>query len=236
MVKAYCNPFAANGKRIETDKMLVFLKEAVLISLAGVLLPGAMTAATLDLGRHRPHAGVLITLGHALVEVPLTLLILLGIVHIEQGSPLTGWIGLVGGCVLLWIAYGPIRELLTAWRQKSGGKASETTSPEVENRRNPLMVGVALSIGNPGFLIFWATIGLTLILKTKQWGVPGYTLFVIAHLLCDLIWLEILSYSSYAGSQRMGPAWQRAVMGICSCVLLYFGVQFIWTAWGILAG
>jgi len=49
----------------------VFLLEAALISLSGVLAPGPMTAVTVGEGTRSPHAGAWIAVGHGIIEIPL---------------------------------------------------------------------------------------------------------------------------------------------------------------------
>ncbi len=51
--------------------LLTFLFEAVLISLSGVLVPGPITAITVEEGNKSPHAGALVAIGHGIVEFPL---------------------------------------------------------------------------------------------------------------------------------------------------------------------
>ena len=58
--------------------MVVFLLKPVVVSLSGVMAPGPVTAATFVAGSRRRHAGLWIALGHAVVEVPLMLLLAAG--------------------------------------------------------------------------------------------------------------------------------------------------------------
>ena len=66
--------------------MLAFLVSAVAISLSGVIAPGPVTAATLAAGARHRHAGVMIALGHAIVEVPLILLLVGGVASILDSA------------------------------------------------------------------------------------------------------------------------------------------------------
>ncbi|MCX5636685.1 MAG: hypothetical protein NTX52_03195, partial [Planctomycetota bacterium] len=45
--------------------------------------------------------------------------------------------------------------------------------------------------------------------------------------LCDLIWLEALSWASFKGSVLISPRRQRIVMLVCAIVLFGFGLLFI---------
>ena len=58
--------------------MGVFLVQAVLISLTGVMAPGPITAVTIAKGSESKHAGAWIAIGHGVVEFPLMVLIFYG--------------------------------------------------------------------------------------------------------------------------------------------------------------
>ena len=102
------------------------------------------------------------------------------------------------------------------------------TPPSVLSTRN------VLSGGNPYFLLWWATIGLTLATTATSLGIWAFALFAIVHWLCDLIWHQALSWASFKGTALFGPRVQRIVLLICSLALFVFGVFFIYNASRIL--
>jgi hypothetical protein len=55
--------------------LLGFVFYAVGVSLSGVMAPGPLATSTLAAGMQRRHAGAWIAVGHAIVEIPLMLLI-----------------------------------------------------------------------------------------------------------------------------------------------------------------
>ena len=56
--------------------LLLFLFQVVLISMSGVMQPGPVTAATVSIGAENKYAGLLIAVGHGIVEFPLMILII----------------------------------------------------------------------------------------------------------------------------------------------------------------
>lgn len=58
-------------------------------------------------------------------------------------------------------------------------------------QRHPLVSGIVLS-GNPYFLIWWATVGLTLTSQAMEFGVLALVVFLLIHWLCDVGWLEFV--------------------------------------------
>lgn len=203
--------------------MITFLLSATLISLSGVLAPGPMTAATLAAGTRRRHAGTLIALGHAVVEVPLMVVIIVGAGEVFKLESVKLAIGLAGGAVLLLMGV----QLLAAARRQ----AKDAQRPE---GRHPFLTGIILTGANPYFLLWWAIVGLTLATKAVEFGVTAFVLFAIIHWLCDLAWLEALSLASHKGTELLGGRVQQVVLIVCGLTLLGFGGKFLYDAGSIL--
>lgn len=190
-----------------------------MISLSGVLAPGPVTAAAIAMGSRNRFAGPLMAIGHGIIEFPLMILIILGMDKILKSTPTKITIGLAGGAFLLFMAIG----MLKSSRRKEQLNAKPT-------RTGPLTAGILLSVGNPYFLIWWATVGLALAMTAKGLGIWAFALFAIVHWLCDLVWLTTLSWASFKGSILLGPRNQRIVLLICGLALLAFGLFFIYSA------
>jgi threonine/homoserine/homoserine lactone efflux protein len=199
--------------------MIAFLLSAVAISLSGVMAPGPMTAATLAAGARSRHAGALVALGHAVVEMPLIFLLAAGMASFLDYPRVKIGIGLAGGAVLVLMGL----QLLLSLR--SAGLAESAPS-----RRGPLATGIMLTATNPYFLVWWATVGLALAMQSMRWGAAALLIFAVVHWLCDLVWLELLSVLAFKGSQLFGRRAGQVISGVCGIVLLGFGGQFIYRA------
>jgi len=201
--------------------LLFFLFEVVVISLSGVMAPGPVTAAAIGMGARSRYAGLLIAVGHGIVEFPLMILIVLGAGRILKLPTAQIAIGMVGGMFLLIMAIQMLSGLRSAEKQQVQAAKSA-----------PVLAGIILSAGNPYFLLWWATVGLALATTATGIGIWAFVLFAIVHWLCDLVWLGVLSWASFKGSVLLGPRRQRIVLMICSAVLLAFGLFFIYNAGG----
>ncbi len=195
------------------------LWQAAVISLSGVMAPGAITAATLVAGTKHRHAGSLVAAGHGIVELPLMILIIAGAGPFLGHESVQIGIGLSGGVFLVLLG---VQMLIGAGR---GGDPTEQV-----RRGNPVWIGVVLSATNPYFLLWWATIGLALAGDAIELGVVAFVLFAMIHWSLDLIWLEILSLASHKGAQLFSRRRQMVALLICGSVLLVFGVKFLWGA------
>jgi threonine/homoserine/homoserine lactone efflux protein len=107
------------------------------------------------------------------------------------------------------------------------GMRGQAVQPR-EDKHSPLMAGILLSLGNPYFLIWWATVGAALILRSFDYGVWGFVAFAVGHWLCDLIWDSFLSLLSFKGGQFFGNKFQQGIFAVSGVLLLFFGGQLVY--------
>ena len=170
---------------------------------------------TVGSGAKSPHAGALVAFGHGIVEFPLMLFVFFGLGYVLGLEPVKIVIFALGGVFLLFMGIDMLRSL------KNAGAVTNA------NTGKPLAAGIMLSLGNAYFLIWWATVGATLISKAVAFGLLGFLVFAVVHWLCDFVWFYILSAVSYRGGNLLGVKFQKAVFGICGVFLLIFGIKFI---------
>jgi len=203
-----------------------FLTQAILISLSGVMAPGPLTVVVVGKGARSPRAGALIALGHGAVEFPLMVLIALGLGPFFQHDAFAAAVGLAGGAVLLWMAIG----LLLSLRRPAA-----EAGPERMREASPFMAGVLMTGGNPYFIVWWATVGATLVFRAWGYGVWQFALFAVIHWSLDLIWYFFLSSAAFKGTKLLGDRFLKGVSLAAGLLLLYFGVRFLVDAFGIIA-
>lgn len=201
--------------------LIKFFISAVLISLSGVMAPGAVTAATIAQGTRSKHAGALIAIGHGIIEIPLIFLIMLGLGTVLKVHGVKVAIGLAGGAFLIWMGGGMLRQIRKA-----------DFAPEKIYTAGSVATGFLLSVGNPYFLLWWASVGLNLAMKARSFGVIGFVLFAFVHWVCDLVWLEILSVGSFKGTALLGQRGNRIILAVCGAALVFFGLMFGYDAVG----
>jgi threonine/homoserine/homoserine lactone efflux protein len=196
--------------------MLAALGTVVVTSLSGVMMPGPMFTVTLAKSLKSPWAGVLVSLGHAVVEVPLILAVYFGLREFFQNEIFQLVLSVVGGGMIVWMGYDLFRA-----RKKIVSEGKDTSY-------NAFTAGILMSGLNPFFLFWWATVGLKLIQTFTEavgdWGMP---FFIIVHWLCDLVWLSLVSFTIFRTHKFWGQRFQEWVFIVLSLALLYFGGQFI---------
>ena len=202
--------------------MWVFLFEVVSISLSGVMSPGPMSAATIGQGSRSPHAGAWMAIGHGVVEFPLMIALFFGAGYLFSLPYVRVSIALLGGAFLLFTGVGMLRAI---------GKASPGARSD---DRSPLLAGILLSVGNPYFLIWWATVGIALILRSVQFGLLGFVVLAVTHWLCDFCWCYFLSALSFKGGNFFGKSFQKAIFAISGVFLIFLSGKFILDAASVL--
>jgi threonine/homoserine/homoserine lactone efflux protein len=202
--------------------LVALLVTVTAISLTGVMAPGPVTAVTITKGATRREAGALIALGHAIVELPMIVLIALGFAAVMAVPGVKTAVGLLGGAVLVWMGVSMLRTPTASLRD----------TPEVVS--GCMLAGLTTTAANPYWFVWWATVGAALIARASAWGVVGVGAFAVTHLLCDLGWLSFLSWGVFTSRKFWTPRVFRVVMVVCGTVLAGFGIYFVVAGLGVL--
>jgi threonine/homoserine/homoserine lactone efflux protein len=185
-------------------------------------MPGPVLAATVAHSRHSRFAGAFIALGHSTVEIPLILLIYLGLSNYFQNSLLRVLIGFIGGVVLMYFG----KDVFSLGRTRHTSQTRIYTHQTASLQRSTVS-GAITSMANPYFLVWWMTVGAALVLRSSAFGLLGVTLFAIVHLSCDLVWYIVVSLGVHHSGRVWGNKVQSLLMGISSVLLFGFGVWFV---------
>jgi len=82
----------------------IFL-QSFIIGFSGAMMPGSLLTYTIDKSmKSGPKAGVLVSLGHALLELALVILLFFGIGKYLETPVAQTIIGILGGAVLVFLA------------------------------------------------------------------------------------------------------------------------------------
>jgi threonine/homoserine/homoserine lactone efflux protein len=197
------------------------------VSLSGALSPGPLTTLSITEGARRGRwAGWWLSLGHLIVEAALVFAIAYGLgTWLKQ--PLIGAIiGLVGGAFLAWMGWGL---LSGAWRHQLTLAAAKTDGAPRITRLGLVPAGIALSLGNPYWSLWWASVGAGFILSSQRWGMLGVAVIFIAHWIGDFFWLTGLGFLVGSGRRVMSEKVYRGILLACGAFLLIFSVYFIYS-------
>ena len=194
--------------------MLPVLITVILTSFSGVMVPGPMLAVTVAKSLRSPRAGMWMSFGHAVVEIPLILLLFLGLERYMMNSFLHLALGLLGGGMIVWMA-------ITMFRSRNAVSGEEQDTPH-----GAFISGILLTGLNPLVLVWWVTIGSLLLLNFLETvGNAGLPLFIFVHWLCDFVWLSLVSFTIYRARRLWIAKMQKWAFVVLATGLLYFGIK-----------
>lgn len=199
-----------------------------LISLSGVMSPGPISALSLTEGARQGYrAGPLISVGHAVTELVMVGALAFGLSQVLQQTTVAGTVGLLGGAVLAWMGVGMIREARHGQVSLNPDSGSTTDLTEVKERRSLVSAGVLLSVSNPYWLVWWATVGAANMLGFLEYGLIGLGVFYLSHVSLDFGWNSLLATLAGSGRQILSDRVFRGVLIACGVFLLLFAGYFV---------
>jgi len=204
-----------------TLTLVAIFSSSFLIALSGALMPGPLLTVTVsESPRRGAITGPLMILGHGILEFGLVIALLLGLAPFLKQDGVFVFIALVGGAILIWMAVSMFRSLpdLCLDFDASPGKP-----------RNLILSGIILSLANPYWTIWWASIGLGYIMSSAKLGISGISAFFAGHILADFIWYGFISYSVSKGKRFFSNTLYRGLIGVCASFLLVFACYFLYS-------
>ena len=181
-------------------------------------MPGPLFAVTIEKAAKRKTAGALIALGHGVVEFPLMFLIFFLLSEFEVPWYIQAGISLVGGFLMIWMGVQTFRN-----RNKPDEKY-------VGSRQDSLLAGVRTTAANPGFILWWLTVGTALILNAKSFGLAGFSVFAGLHWSCDFVWYTVVAFLIFKSHKFWTARVHQGITFFCVAVLLGFGARFLSSA------
>ena len=197
------------------QEFFAFFAAVIIVSVSGVMAPGPLFASTISSGMRQKSAGLKIAIGHTIVELPLVVLIGLGVLSLESFPQFRTIIAILGATSIFGFAILQIRSALKGITGK-------------ETKYGPLLTGILLTGLNPFFLVWWFSIGIKLISDAMiLWSFWGIFVMFLVHIWMDYAWLGAVSAASSKGTKFLsGKSYKVFMVGI-NVLLVYFGVSFI---------
>ena len=216
--------------------ILEFAGEVIILSASGVLSPGPLFFINLIYGsKQGARAGIKIAYGHTIVELPLIIILALGLSKFSffywSNNENLKIIGLIGGVFITVFSLIQIHNIIK--RKIDAGIDSSSNKnyfSKIKHKRNgPLILGIFFSALNPFFLIWWSTVGLKLISDSML--LFGFLLGVIFtfffHIWMDYVWLTVTSYMISKGILIFKAKFYNVLLFVLSILLALWGLNLI---------
>jgi threonine/homoserine/homoserine lactone efflux protein len=189
------------------------------IGLSGALTPGPLLAAVIHKStEHGLKSALFISLGHALLEALMLLLIIFGLSRFFNGPGVIFAIRLLGSAVMILFGLNIIKDSRSPLPPKKSKHPS--TSKFVR-------MGIGLSASNPYWTIWWVTIGLGLVLSAKQMGMIAVCIFFIGHITADFACYGLVGTLIAKNKRFINKKAHKIINIICALVLIGFGIYFL---------
>ena len=199
-------------------QIIEFSLLVIIISASGVMSPGPLFAANITYGlKEGAKSGIKIAIGHSIVELPLIILLGIGVFSLEIFPEFRTAISIFGAITLFGFAVMQIRTIL-----------KKNNNITIKPKQGPIITGILFSALNPFFIIWWLTIGLKLISDAMMiWAFAGILIVFVLHIWMDFAWLGITAFLA-SKSKRIisNKNYKIMVLGL-SMALIYFGITFL---------
>ena len=208
-------------------KPLKILSMSFVTGLSGALMPGPVLAVTISSVIQIGFiAAVLIMIGHSILELGIVIALALGLKNVLKNKYVTGFIGVIGGLVMLWFSYGMIK---SAYLGISAPQATSAVQSSAITGLDLILKGIVTSASNPYWIIWWATIGATYMLVSLEGNLLSISSFYIGHISSDFVWYCAVALALVLGKQVFSDKVYMVLIILCGIFLIYMGIYFFYT-------
>jgi len=213
----------------------VIFSFSFLVALTGAMTPGPLLTYTIIKSIKASKRGYLMGLwiiaGHAIVEMAIIVFLLLGFSFMLENILVVRTIGLLGGVILVYFGVSMLRDVYlrnisTSFLNSSEEQNQRTDLFKSKGLENPIFGGIMVSMSNPYWWVWWATIGLAFMVQFnvsfKQW--PGLLAFFLGHEAGDLLWYLIVSFLTFFGLRHLNKKVYYGVLICCGAFMIMFGI------------
>lgn len=198
---------------------------AFVIALTGAMAPGPFLTVTItETARGGRRAALLLLVGHALLEAALLIGFAFGLQAFLRRPAVGTALALVGGAFLVWMA-GDL--ILGVARKKLSLEATRAGASQAPVRFGGILRGAAVSLSNPYWMLWWATIGVKLAADALIAGPVGVAAFFLGHQAADVAWYALVAQAVHSGRRFLSDSVYRALLGACGLLLLALGASFL---------
>ena len=217
-----------------SDFWLIF-SFSFIVALTGAMSPGPLLTYTIIKSAKTNKRGYLMGLwiitGHAILEMGIILLLLLGFSFVLKNIAVVRIIGVSGGLILILFGAFIIRDIFNGSISTSFLNSRDEPNNDpglVENKgiENPVIGGIMVSMSNPYWWVWWATIGFAFMIQFnisfEKW--PKLLAFFLGHEAGDLIWYLLVSTLAFFGLRHMNRKAYYGILMFCALFMILFGI------------
>jgi len=201
--------------------IFTFIATVVVVTASGALAPGPLFFTNITHGtKSGAKGGLAFSVGHTIIELSLVMFLALTLQIVINEPLIKLVVGVAGGTALLVFGFLQIRSALTS--------KSTAVSEREPALKNPLLLGTLFTGLNPYFILWWLTIGMTLIVNALSIAsFAGVLIMYVSHVWMDYAWLIGTAYLARKGTNLAGRKGYRLILTIFGVILICFGLYFL---------
>jgi len=208
-----------SGKTI-THNNFQIIGLAFVLALTGAVAPGPVLVLVIgQVLSQGIRAALYIMLGHALLESLLILGLARGMKKPLNNRLVRMILGVIGGGVLIWMGWNLF--------QQGGEIGVNGTTPMVMSPVKLILAGIGVSLSNPYFTGWWATVGTGQLAALRLSSGKDFSLFFVGHELGDLVWYLFVAVVVTVGRSWLLGGVYATVLQISAAIILLLGGGFI---------
>lgn len=203
-------------------ELLVLFFNSFVIGFSGAMMPGPLLAVGIaETPKSGWLTGPVISIGHAIAEIVVVVVLALGVGAIADNATVRHLIGVVGGAALILMAGSMVWDLYKRKIQYQGEGMTEHSKAKLGAK------GITATLSNPYWFVWWATVGLALLVKSQALGIAGPVVFYFGHILSDFVWYTVVSILIWKGRKLIMGTGLTVLLLSCALFLVYLGYSFI---------
>ncbi|MEX1307777.1 MAG: LysE family transporter [Eubacteriales bacterium] len=206
--------------------MIGIFFNALVVGYSGAVMPGALLTYVINQSLKKGiKVGVLTIIGHALLETVLIVLIFLGLSSVLESNLMSIIISFAGGALMIFFGVSGVLEVV-----RGKFKVEVDDQAKADSDGKLIVAGGLVSLANPYFIIWWATIGLALLFKAHAaFGYIGVVVFALGHFMADFSWYVLISGAVHKTKGFLNLKAYRALAFVLSLALVGFGIYYMFS-------
>jgi len=125
-----------------------------------------------------------------------------------------------GGAFIFWMGLGMAVDV-------RDGKLHVDLHATDQRRMGPFAAGLTTSLSNPYWSLWWATFGLSWLLRSMERGVAGVLSFYTGHIMADVLWYFMVATLVVTGRRFLSDRAYNLVILACGAFLVVLGGRFM---------
>jgi threonine/homoserine/homoserine lactone efflux protein len=109
-------------------------------------------------------------------------------------------------------------------------KRDEGAQKAQGTKQDSFVAGIWTTAANAGFILWWTTVGTTLLLNAQTFGLIGFSTFAVTHWFCDFLWYSVVALVIFRSKRFWTRRVHQTIFLFCFVVFVGYGSWFFGSA------